>query len=185
MVGDVSSDPSGFIGGIKDGTWTGVIAEGVGYGHLKMNDKWQKVLRTAKDYNVPVSVVTAEGLVTSNEYAVAKPLYKEGINHSGTLNAKEAQIRMATCIGHEEKIKFRTEYVAELFNVEPLDIDSAFIVPGLLFKNPEQRKEWAHVHHYSTNIDYAITPNFLWEEKILLAGLNNAYVSGKMRSTHF
>jgi len=171
-----------YIRGIIDGEWAGIIVRGAGYGHIIMNDEWRKVLRAAKEYNVPVAIVSDEGLITSNEYAVAKPLYKAGVNHSGTSNAKEAQIEMAYCVGHEDKRKSITEDVAEIFHVEPLNIVSAMYVPGKLFKNTEQRTDWAHTHKYSTNLSYTISPLFQWEEKAKLAGLNHAYVSGELRS---
>ncbi len=186
VVGDTYSNPLPYIGGIEDGEWSGIVVRGVGYGHIKLNNKWEKVLGVARACNVPVSIVTDEGLITSNEYAVAKPMYDEqGVDHSGTLNAKEAQIRMATCIGHKNKRRFITENVAELFDLEPLDIISAYYVPGTLFKNTEQREEWVRDHRYSTNLDYAVTPLLRWEEKILWAGLNKAYVSGKIGLKYF
>jgi len=180
VVGDQSSDPLGYVHGIKDGTWPGVVIRAVGYGHIKIKPKWEKVLKIARENSIPVVIVTDEGVITSNEYAVAKPLPKLGVNYSGTLNAKESQIRVATGIGDEKKRKFIKEVAAEIFDSDLLSIFSAFYVPGMLFKDAEQRNEWVHTHGYSTNIDVAVSPLFTWEEKILLSGLNYAYVSGKL-----
>ncbi len=179
VIGDPYSNPLAYIKGIKDGIWAGIVIRGVGYGHIKLNKKWKKVLKTARNYGVPVSIVTDEGLITSNEYAVAKPLHKEKVNPSGTLSAKEAQIRKATGIGNKKKRKFMRENVAEIFGLDPLNIFSAFYVSGMLFKDSEQRNDWAKKFRYSTNIDVAFSPLFKWEEKMLLSGLNHAYVSGK------
>ena len=144
-----------------------------------MNGEWKKLLETAKDYLVPVSMVTKGGLITSNRYAIAKPIYAAKVNHLGTLNDDEGQLRTAVCVGHKDKRKFTEETAAEIFDVHPLEIESAFITSGMPFSNAKERNEWVGTHHYATNYDVADTP-WWWEEKILLSALNVAYVSGKI-----
>ncbi len=181
MIGDPSTNPEGFIKGIKDGIWSGVVVRGFGYGHLNLKKEWKKFLRTTVDYNVPVCMTTDEGVITAMEYEVSRPPLKyRSMFLSGTRNAEESQCRTATSIGDESKKEFVKE-IGEMFDVHPLDILGAFNVSGSLFKTPEERVEWTIMRKYSTNADIAASPLFVYEEKILLSALNCAYVSGKLK----
>ncbi|MDI6825676.1 MAG: asparaginase domain-containing protein [Candidatus Aenigmarchaeota archaeon] len=181
LIADTASDPEGYIPAVKDEVWKGIVIRGLGFGNVYITHKWKKLMKEAQSRNVPVVIVTDEGIITSKEYEVSRPSYdKYRANHSGTLNAEEAQIRVATGIGDEFKVRLISK-VAEIFRVKPLDVFSAFYVPGSLFKDAEQRAEWERVHKYSTNPDIAVSPLFEYEEKIMLSALNHAYVLGTMK----
>jgi L-asparaginase/Glu-tRNA(Gln) amidotransferase subunit D len=181
LSAEVTSNPRGYIPALKDGLWKAVVIRGLGYGNVHITEKWKDLMEKARSLNVPVVIVTEEGVITSNEYEVSRPaLEKYGANFSGTLNAEEAQVRAATGIGHGEKVSL-IEAAAEYFKVKPLDVFSAFYVSGLLFKDARQRENWASMRKYSTNPDIAASPLFAYEEKILLSALNHAYVCGRIK----
>jgi L-asparaginase/Glu-tRNA(Gln) amidotransferase subunit D len=183
LVANPHSDPVGYIKSIEDGTYTGIVILGEGFGHIDVNE-WKSLIKKARDYLVPVSMVTKGGLITSDRYAVAVPIYVEGVNHSGTLNQDEGQVRTAVIVGHKDKRDFINEDAAETFNVPPLEIKNKAYVSGMLFRNAKERNEWENNHHYSTNYDILDASSMKWEEKILWSALDIAYISGRLPRFH-
>jgi len=181
VIGDTGSDLSVFIKNIKNGDFSGFVIRGWGFGHANVDDPCsQEFFKSCEENEIPIVITTGEGIPVSDEYEVARSLfYKYGCIPSGTLNDKEAQTRLASCIGHPKKRKF-IEKVGEEFVLRPLNIIRAYYVGGLLFKNSTQRLRFEQQFNIPTNVDIASSPLFVFEEKILLVSMILSYLREKV-----
>jgi len=177
VIGDTAIDLSSFIKNIENEDFDGFIVRGWGFGHANVDEPGsQEFFKVCEDLQIPVVITTTEGVPVSDEYEVARRLfYIYGCIPSGTLNDKEAQVRLASCIGHPEKIKF-IHKTAEEFGLEFLDIVRGYYVGGLLFKTKHQRFRFEKEFRLLTNIDIASSPLFTFEEKIILVSMCLSYL---------
>ncbi len=177
VIGDTASDLSVFIKNIENGDFDGFIVRGCGFGHANVDDPGsQEFFKVCEDSNIPVVITTGEGVPVSDEYEVARRLfYIYGCIPSGTLNDKEAQVRLASCIGHPEKVKF-IHKTAEEFGLEFLDIIRGYYIGGILFKTMNQRLRFERHFNMPTNVEIAASTLFTFEEKILLISMSLSYL---------
>lgn len=169
IFGDASSDLSRFVDERGGVAYSGFVMRGWGFGHVNTSDRDTiKFLNACKKEEVPIVVTTAEGVIVSDEYQVARDLiYKFNGIPSGTRSDKEAQIRLASAVSHPKKREFIRK-VAEEYGLNYLDIVRAYHVGGSLFKTPQQRLRYEEKFNVPTNLDIAACPLFSFEEKILL-----------------